>query len=158
MTDIRPCRDCKDWNLCSLTESEKEWFGYQHVRFCIHHIFWLLKYEEIIRGKAWPIPDELAPGGMRPQILSEAAFVKISVVLAELSYRLSRCGDKGDLLSEECKRREKVQYLSDKAKSALYYVAGDNRKKTSFRVWQGMKRYRNDNMRQNLRDLTNIKT
>lgn len=143
MSDFRPCRECRDWSKCLLTETEKTWFGYQDIRFCIHHIFWVLKYEDVIRGRRWPMPDDSTPGTTR--VLPEAAFVKVSVILAEVGERLDRTGWKGRLLKEEAKNREKMMYLSDDARDALYYVSGANRKDTPFRVWRSKKRYQNDN-------------
>jgi hypothetical protein len=130
-----------------LTESEKDWFGYQNIRFCPQHIFWLLKYEDIIRGRRWPIPDNTVPGGIGGQVLSEAAFSKVSLILAELYDRLGKTGIKGELLASQCKedKREKMEYLSDNAKDALYYVAGGNRKDTPFTVWLAVNRYRKYN-------------
>jgi len=145
MSDFRPCRECKDWNNCLLTEGEKDWFGYHHIRYCPQQVFWLLKYDDIIRGHRWPIPDDTVLGGMGGQTLKGAAFTKVSDVLAEIDRRLTPTGDKGDILREQCKNRDKLQYLSDKAKDALYYVVGDNPRATPFTVWVRMKRYRKRN-------------
>jgi len=146
MSDFRPCRECKDWNNCLLTEGEKDWFGYQDLRFCPQHIYWLLRYEHILRGRKWPEPDETI-GGMSGKTITEATFAKVSLLLAEIYSRLDSCGWKGKLLSAECKdhERDKMEYLSRDAKDALYYVAGDNRKDTPFSVWVRMKRYRKRN-------------
>ena len=143
MSDFRPCRDCKDWNNCLLTSSEKEWFGYNDIRFCNVQIFWLLRYEDIIRGRNWPMPDDSAPGGVTTKALPEAGFVKVSTILAEINYRLDKTGWKGKLLREEVKNREKIMYLSDDARDALYYVSGFKRKGTPFRVWRAKKKYQN---------------
>ena len=158
MSDVRPCRECRDWRNCLLTSSEREWFGYQHIRFCPIQIFWLLRYEDILRGRAWPVPDDSAPGGMGSKTLSEADFVLSSTLLAELDDRLNQVKPNivGEKLRDECKIRDKVEYLSDEARDALYYIVGSNRsevpfyiktrhRKTSFRVWKAMNRYRNDN-------------
>jgi hypothetical protein len=144
VSDFRPCRECKDWKACLLTESEKDWFGYEHIRFCPQQIFWLLRYERIIRGKRWPVPDNTVLGGMGGQVLSEATFTKVSLILAELYARLESAGTKGELLSSQCKEpeRDKLQYLDDKVKDVLYYVAGDKRKQTSFPVWLAKRRYK----------------
>jgi hypothetical protein len=142
VSDFRPCRECKDWGKCLLTESEKDWFGYQHIRYCPQQIFWLLKYEEIIRGYRWPAPSDMALGGISSMALSDAAFVSISIILAELDYRLNRTSLKGELLSEQCKRRDRIEYLSNNAKDALYYIAGASRKGTPFTVWLAKERYK----------------
>ena len=135
MTSFRPCRECRDWNTCLLTDSEKHWFSYRDIRFCPHHIFFLLKYENIIRGRAWPV-EEQAPGGSSSQYLNDAAWVSVSVVLAEVDARLDKTGLKGEVLRSQCKEeaRDRIEYLSDSAKDALYYISG-NRKATSFSKW-----------------------
>ena len=147
MSDYRPCRECRDWNRCLLTESERHWFGYQHIRFCQHHIFFLLKYEDIIRGKAWPSSDE-ALGGSSNQQLSDAAWVSVSLLLAELGVRLEKIRPslKGERLSDQCKLRDRIEYLTDDAKDALYYIRGGKRKETPFNVWVATRRYRKYNM------------
>lgn len=145
MSEFRPCNECKDWDNCLLTEDEKDWFGYHHIRYCPQQVFWLLKYDDIIRGHRWPVADDTALGGMGGQTLSEATFTKVSRILAELDGRLEKTGDKGDILREQCKNRDRVQYLSDKAKDALYYVVGDNPKSTSFVDWLRIRRFRYEN-------------
>ncbi len=142
MSDFRPCRDCKDWGTCLLTESEREWFGFQHVRYCPVQVFFLLRYDDIIRGHAWPVPDDTAPGGMSSKVLGEGEFVKVSLILADLDERIAKTRLKGEVLREQCKNREKVEYLGDNAKDALYYVIGDNPRGTSFTVWLAKRRKR----------------
>jgi len=142
MSSQRPCRDCKDWRKCPLTESEREYFGYRDIRFCPQQIFWLLRYENLIRGRGWPQPDDAAPSGVRVAALGGAAFVKVSLVLAEIHARLKSAGLRGDLLVSQCKEpdRHKMEYLDDKAKEVLWYVAGDSRKRTSFSAWLARRR------------------
>ena len=122
--------------------SEREWFGYQHIRFCPTQVFFLLKYDEILRGHGWPIPDDTAPGGMGSQNLSEADFVKVSVILAELDQRLERTRLKGEVLRAQCRYVTQVEYLGESARDALYYVSGDKRKKSPFTTWLAKKRKR----------------
>jgi hypothetical protein len=107
-------------------------------------VFFLLKYEDDIRGRAWP-SDGRALGGSGGHVLGEANWVKVSTVLAELDDRLSKVYPslKGDLLRAECKdpKKEKIEYLSQDAKDALYYISG-RRKDTSFTVWLAKRRYK----------------
>ena len=123
-----------------MTEREREYFGYHDIRFCPVQIFFLLKYDEILRGHGWPVPDDNAPGGMSTKVLGEADFVKVSLILAELHERLDKTRLKGEVLEAQCKVVDKVEYLSDNAKDALYYVAGDSRKDTPFTVWLAKRR------------------
>ena len=126
-----------------MTETEKEWFSYSDIRFCPLHVFFLLRYENVLRGHQWPELDENI-GGMTNRTISDAAFTKASLLLAELYQRIDRTGDKGDILAAECKDPDKlkVEYLSGKAKDALFYVAGDRRKAVSFVDWLRIRRHR----------------
>jgi len=142
MSSEKSCRECKDWKRCLLTESERNHFSYQDIRFCPQQIFWLLRYENIIRGHAWPQPDVAVPGGVGGVALPEAAFTKVSLVLAEIYARLKGAGIRGELLASQCKEPErgKMEYLDDKMKEVLWYVAGDSRKRTSFSAWLARRR------------------
>jgi len=73
---------------------------------------------------------------------AEAKFVKPETVIAEIETRLERTGWRGKLLQEECINREKMMYLSDEAKAALYYVSGWKRKQMDFRSWRKQRRHR----------------
>lgn len=136
------CRHCKDWRGCL----GKDWYSFAEVRWCAQQVFWLLKYAYILRQGLWPIPDERAEVGLKSGGMStEARFTKAILVIAELDKRLIRTGWRGQLLAEQAVNREKMMYLNDDAKDALYYVSGWRRKETPFRTWRGMRRYRNDN-------------
>ena len=147
MSDFRPCRECKDWKGCLLTLSEREWFGYHHLRFCPIQVFWLLRYEEILRGFGWPVAED-ALGGMSGVTIKQGNFVQVAEAFAELDPRIERTRLKGKLLRAECKMpsTNKVEYrfefLSEDAKDALYYVSGDKRKKSPFTTWLAKKRKR----------------
>ena len=142
VSDFRPCRECRDWRTCLLTETEKDWFDHIDCwRLCPLHVFFLLRYESVLRGHRWPVVDENT-GGMTNRVVSDAVFTKASLLLAELYQRLDRTGLKGELLAEQCKVRDKVEYLSDNAKDALFYVSGDKRKLMSFVDWLRKRRER----------------
>ena len=143
MSDFRPCRDCKNWNKCLLTLNEREWFGYQHVtdKYCPFHVFWLVKYEEVLRGFGWPTAEE-ALGGMSKVTKAQGNFVQVSEAFAEIGPRIDNARVKGDLLREECKRREQVEHLSETSKEVMAYVTGRSPKKTPFTTWLAKKRKR----------------
>ena len=132
------CRECKEWKGCP----GKEWYHYGEICWCPQQVFWLLKFEEIIHQGEWPAPDATAPGGMSGKTLTEAAFVKVILIIAELDCRIEQAGWRGKVLVGECYKLEKMMYLSDDAKDALYYVAGWKRKDTNFSQWRRQKRYR----------------
>ena len=69
--------------------------------------------------------------------------------MAEIEQRLERTHLKGEILRAQCKewdpkendfRIKRMEYLSDNAKDALYYVSGDKRRATSFTVWLAKRR------------------
>jgi len=100
----------------------------------------------VIRARAWPSSDDALGGRTRMQ-LSDAAWVSVSLLLAELYERIERTGVKGELLVEQCHNKEKyekVEYLSESAKDALYYVCGDKRKAMSFMDWLRKRRERHE--------------
>ena len=137
-----PCLVCTDYKSCPLNENEKESFEYWQIRWCPQQVFWLLKYADIIHEGRWPVADTTALGGMSGKVLTEAAFTKAALLIAELDYRLAKTGWRGQLLIEQCINREKMLYLSDDVKDALYYVAGWNRKDRDFTAWLKDRRYR----------------
>ena len=154
MSDFRPCRECRDWKRCLLTETEREWFGPRHCwRFCPLHVFFLFRYESTLRGHRWPVLDTNT-GDMITRTISEAAFTKSSDLLAELysringwelkGRRISGTGWKGKLLISQCKNPDimKIQWLDPDAKDALFYVSGDKRRTTPFAVWLAKRRYK----------------
>jgi hypothetical protein len=72
---------------------------------------------------------------------TEALFAKAILIIAELDQRLARTGLRGELLAEQCVNREKMDYLGDNARDALYYVAGWRRKPRSFSQWLSDRKY-----------------
>jgi len=100
-----------------------------------------LKYADILHTGEWPVPDATVAGGMRGKSITEAAFVRVILVIAELDSRLSKTSWRGRLLAEECKNREMMVFLSNEAKDALYYVVGWRRKDRNFSGWLKDRRY-----------------
>jgi len=131
------CRKCRSWKGCP----GKEWYHYGEIRWCAQQSFWLLKYADILHGGQWPVPDATAPGGMRGRTVTGAAFTKVALIIAEVDRRLKKTEWRGRLLAEECKNREKMHYLSDDAKDALYYVAGWSLKERDFSDWLKDRKY-----------------
>jgi hypothetical protein len=138
------CRKCKDWKTCYWqgVDISNCWFGYQDIRWCSLQVCWLLKYSDYLHEGKWPTPDSTVAGGMRGKQTTEASYAKVMLVIAELDTRLEKTGWRGKLLIEECKNREKLEYLSKDARDALYYVVGWRRKDRSFQAWLKDRRYR----------------
>jgi len=74
-------------------------------------------------------------------MIAEARFARAVLVIAELDKRLVRTGLRGELLAEQCINRERMDYLSDNAKDALYYVSGWSRNPRSFAQWLADRKY-----------------
>ena len=136
------CRSCKGWKDCP--DAGRDWFSYGEIRWCPYQVFFLLKWAEYLEIGIWPTPESTCESPKKT-ISKDAQYVNAAVVMAELRCRLEKTGLKGSLLAEECKNREKMLYLSDSAKDALYYVAGWRRKDTNFTTWLAVKRYKKYN-------------
>ena len=133
------CRSCKGWKGC---QHDCNWFSYADIGFCALQVFWLLKYAETLRIGLWPTPDATADPRIRGQMSAEATFTKSIRIIAEVDYRLKRTGWRGRLLAEQCINREKMMYLDDDTRDALYYVSGWARKALPFESWRKQRRYR----------------
>lgn len=102
----------------------------------------MLKWAWVLRQGRWPAPESVVEPGVRGKMSTEALFAKAILIIAELDQRLARTGLRGELLVEQCINREKMEYLSDDAKEALYYVAGWARKDMKFHDWRKKRKYR----------------
>jgi len=132
------CRKCKSWKGCP----GKEWYSFSEFRWCAQQVFWALKYAWILRQGLWPSPESLVEGGVRGrQTITEGRFVKATLIISEIDSRIETTGWRGLLLKEECINRDRMIYLSDNAKDALYYVAGWDRKPRSFSGWVKDRKY-----------------
>lgn len=133
------CRHCRKWGGCP----GKDWYSFADIRFCVQQVFWLLKYAYMLRQGVWPSPESVLEAGIRGrQMIAEGRFAKAVLVMAEIDKRLARTGLRGEVLAEQCINREKMDYLSDNARDALYYVAGWKRRRMSFYQWQWQRRRR----------------
>lgn len=135
------CRSCKSWKECP--DPDRDWFSYGEIRWCVYQVFFLLKYSEYLRIGIWPTPESTCETPKRA-LSKEAQYVNAAIVIAELDYRLEKTGIKGELLASQCKEpdRVKIDYLSDNAKDALFYVSGWRRKELPFNSWLKQRRYR----------------
>ena len=131
------CRHCRKWGRCP----GKEWYSFADIRFCVQQVFWLLKWAWVLRQGRWPAPETVVESGVRGKMSAGAPFAKAILIIAELDQRLARTGLRGELLVEQCINREKMDYLSDNAKDALYYVSGWSRNPRSFAQWLADRKY-----------------
>lgn len=141
MSSLGVCPKCRSWRDCPLTEKEKEWFDDGDIKWCPHHIFWILKWAEILHTGEWPVKDD-SPDGAISTTPTEASFAKVSRIIAEVDDRLKGTGWRGRLLAEQCINRDRLGYLDYDAKDALYYVAGWNRRTMKFPDWMKKRKYR----------------
>ena len=104
-------------------------------------MFWILKHAESLSAGAWPDVGKDLEDDIAGILKREGYFVKATVVIGEVKYRLKFTGWRGRLLAEESINREAMQFLSYDAKSALHYIAGPP-KKRKFSLWHANRRYR----------------
>jgi len=163
------CRDCKGWEGCigqwySDSEgSEQEWYSYGDIRWCPYQVFWILKHSEDFDAGRWPKPPRILECDTKShtRIVREATFCRPKRIIGEVRARLATFADKSPwsadkarILKRDAITVEKIMYLEDDIKSVLYYVSGRDRRDTSFRIWQAVKRYRNDNKIRNQGNIT----
>lgn len=117
----------------------KEWFSFSEICWCRFQLVWLIKNLE---GDTWPPnPEESSyvDTQIRTGYASEGHFVKPASILAEVNYRLKRCGTDGKLLKAEIMAELE---LSPEAKTALNYCSGFNRKRPNYMVWKKKRKFR----------------
>lgn len=133
------CRDCKDWHGCV----GKDWYSYPDIRWCPFQVMWLLKHADTLCWGDWPPePGRADPGIGEKQVSKEGHFVKPKVIIAELKYRLDRCGVQGKLLAAQARARDDIDMLEPEAWQALMYVKGFKRKSSGFSDWKKKRNYR----------------
>lgn len=135
---MNDCRKCKDYRDCTRNHA---WYHYGQIRWCIYQIIWIILNSELLGDGRWPAnPD--GPSSVDPKVRtgykSEAYFVKPVLILAEVNYRLKRCGTDGKLLRAEVLAGLE---LSPESKDALMYCKGSWRKRMSYRRWLRDRRY-----------------
>ena len=82
------------------------------------------------------IPEELRDDKMP----HEAYFVKSTLLIGEVRVRLKRVGLRGRILELEARLYDKMEYLSDDARAALFYIAGKP-KTRKFTLWYADRMY-----------------
>lgn len=132
MTDIGDCYQCKGWRNCP----GKSWYSFGEIRWCPQQNFWILKHAYELESGIYPDRSGSDQREARSgNITHEPEFVKSTLLIAQVRIRLKVTGWRGRLLAEECINREKLLYLSDDAKAALYYVAGSKPNPRKFSDW-----------------------
>lgn len=137
------CRSCKSYKKCN----GKPWYSYLDLRFCPHQVIWVIENSATLLAGKWP-PNPEGSGYIDPGIKtgykSEAYYVKPVGILAEVEYRLKRCGVYGKLLRAEVLAGLE---LSPEAKSALHYCKGWRRKRMTYQRWLWDRRYQGKKLR-----------
>ncbi|MBA7654692.1 hypothetical protein ES703_62575 [subsurface metagenome] len=134
---MQDCRKCKDYRGCP----GKPWFHYGEIRYCPHQVCFIILSEALLSNGSWPAnPDGTTSVDpkVRTGYKSEAYFVKSVGILAEVNYRLKRCGTDGKLLRAEVLAGLD---LSQESKDALMYCKGNRRKSMSYQRWLRNRRY-----------------
>lgn len=137
------CKTCKSYKGCP----GKEFYFYSEIRFCPHQILFIIEHSFTLLAGRWP-PDPEGSGYIDPGIKTgykgEAYYVKPVGILAEVEYRLKKCGVDGKLLKAEVLAGLE---LSQESKSALHYCKGWRRKRMSYQRWLWDRRYRDKKLR-----------
>lgn len=139
---MKDCRQCKSYKDCP----GKQWFHYGEIRWCIWQVLWIIEHSVTLLAGNWP-PNPEGSGYVDPGIktgyASEGYYVKPVGILAEVEYRLKRCGVDGKLLRAEVLAGLE---LSQESKSALHYCKGWRRKRMSYQRWLRHRRYHGEKL------------
>ncbi len=134
----RLCKKCFiDWHSCR----GYSWFQASEIEsaFCFQQIFWIILHAGgLEKGEYPPDPEPTGySGGNSSHFSATAKFQKPADIFSEFSRRLSRTGDKGRVLLHEVTAlgAESVNQLSQPAREALYYCAGEKAKPRNFNQW-----------------------
>lgn len=143
------CRRCKDYRECS---GLIEWFHYGLIRFCVYQIIWIIRNAATLRVGNWPKnPDSSDDSVGQRRIKTEGAFVKPTLILAEVESRLRRTGIHGKLLVAQIEAGREFSNLDRDAKDALIYIKGLRRKGEGFSAWKKRRNYRQKGYQQVLK-------
>lgn len=131
---IDDCYGCRGWRNCP----GKAWYSFGEIRWCPQQDFWILKHAYELESGIYPDKSGLDQNEARSgNITHEPEFVKSTLLIAQVRLSLKPTGWRGRLLAAECldPRKEKLRYLSDDAKAALYYIAGSKPNPRKFSDW-----------------------
>ena len=138
--------------------TKKDWRNPHSIRFTRQEIKWLIPILPMLRDGEYPPNPRDADsgyikGGGRPLFRSDAKFETPAGLAAELDFRIQRAGLNGLLVellysSEPDDEVFVIQHIAEalgedtwavdkRIDKALSYIAGDNRKKLSYKEWLG---------------------
>ena len=123
------CRTCKDYRKCI---GHSEGYSYAEIRWCPFQVLWLLENLERLRATGWIYKDD---SGGSPNVHTEASFVTVITVIAEVEVRLEATGKHGERLKEQAEEGRSLKQLSPQARAALMYIKGWRRKRISYSRW-----------------------
>jgi hypothetical protein len=130
---------CRNWKNCP----GRDYYDISEIVFCFQQVEFLIvnflrcEGNEIkLERDTWP--DNLTSENYSTSPSCHAPYEAVMMVIGELRARLSKAGLSGRVLVlEYC---QGIQ-LSDDAKWARGYVAGNKRKTVSFNQWKADKKY-----------------
>ena len=150
---MKDCLKCKSYKDCQghfyIVDTEVgkqyvEWYDYREIRWCPYQVMWIIEKAETLRTKGWPT-DPQGSSYTDPEIRvgfgSEAYYVKPVGIVAEVEYRLNRCGKDGIILRLEAEKGIAIADLKMESKDALRYVRGWRQKRMIYDNWLKQRRY-----------------
>lgn len=125
---MRDCRKCRDFRDCP----GKDYYQVSEIKFCSNQVIWLITHLGMLKVGNYP-PDPRGTGYTDPGILvrrgkPRAYYETPCLLAAEVEWRLDQAGQDGKQLVEEILEQEVFKDFSWRAKRALAYISGFNRK------------------------------
>lgn len=138
---VADCDGCKS----PCTHPYGDWFPVSEIKYCRPQVFWIIENLETLNDGLWPIEGvETGYIGMDSmQVSSDAGFVTVAIIYADITSRLSACRSDGDTLKHEIQilGAEYYDQLSQCARDALNYCSGW-KKKGNYAQWMANRRQR----------------
>jgi hypothetical protein len=116
-----------------------DWYNYSEIHFTIDQTRWAADhYKELSEGIWPPNPGGSAYiGGNKKGISCEGNFVKPTIIAAELSRRIKRCGMDGFLVEEVINGKDEeriarerhldINYIQRRINKVLWYCASGSK-------------------------------
>lgn len=123
------CQDCRSYKGCGGHEN----YSYPEIRWCPYQVIWLIENADSLRTSGWDIDDDNLGS---PNTKTQAGFVNIANVLAEVDIRVAAAGRHGQKLRDQILQEGRTfSNLSFQAMAALMYIKGWRRKRIPYARW-----------------------